>query len=110
MDITITLDSETARKYRRYCNGAPKVKKIAKGERLQRVIQHALADWMESVGEGHLESDNGIDFDGGLLGPYLAARRLMQLGAEDDSQPEPMPKTFSAEDAFRARGMGIRLE
>lgn len=44
--------------------------------------------------------------------------RLMVDGAEEerwiDTRPaqksEPMPKEFSAEDEFRARGMGIRLD
>jgi hypothetical protein len=71
------------------------------------------------------KTDDGIDLDS-LMGPFIVAHRMAQVfGLEDEQrhvveqfqqalhpQPElePMPKSFSAADAFRARGMGIGLD
>jgi hypothetical protein len=59
--------------------------------------------------------------DEGKLNPqwelYKLARLRVDAAEEErwiDTRPsqkyEPMPKEFSAEDQFRARGMGIRLD
>jgi hypothetical protein len=98
------------------------------------LTDEALCDWMEVTGALHLEKAvakanrrqleeiartifNIETYIGGKSPAELKEAKLKPERDEErwiNTRPvqkhEPMPKEFSAEDQFRARGMGIRLD
>ena len=54
-DLQLVLDAETYRQYKLYIASVPAARAIPETNRLQAVIRYALRDWMESIGEGHIE-------------------------------------------------------
>lgn len=55
-DLQRILGAETARQYQLYAASVPEARALPETERLEAVIRYALRDWMESVGEGHIEN------------------------------------------------------
>jgi hypothetical protein len=58
--MQITIDTETYRRYQLYAAAIPRAKALPEEERVDRVIAYALRDWMESVGQGHIEDAVGL--------------------------------------------------
>lgn len=60
MRLDQILDSETTRQFRLYAASVPWLRTIPQNERLEKAIRYALRDWMESIGEGHIEDALGV--------------------------------------------------
>ena len=54
-DLQRILGAETTRQYQLYAASVPEARALPETERLEAVIRYALRDWMESIGEGHIE-------------------------------------------------------
>jgi len=54
-DLQRLLGAETTRQYKLYAASVPEARALPETERLEAVIRYALRDWMESIGEGHIE-------------------------------------------------------
>jgi hypothetical protein len=59
-DLQRILGAETLRQYELYAASVPRAKAIPEGKRLEAVLRYALRDWMESIGEGHIEDALGV--------------------------------------------------
>jgi hypothetical protein len=61
-DLQQILGAEITRQYQLYVASVPQARALPENGRLEAVIRYALRDWMESIGEGHIE-------DALLIGP-----------------------------------------
>jgi hypothetical protein len=82
--LRITLDAETARQYKLYVASVPKARALPKSGRLEAVIRYALRDWMESIGEGHIEDALGVESE--------ATRAINRMSFESDPGEEKEAK------------------
>ena len=109
--MKVTIDAETARQYKLYAATVPQAMALPAKGRVGKVIRYALRDWMAGVGRSHVADASGAEDEN--TGAYTRMDwmgNVGQLARQEAEKVEPMPKDFSAEDQFRARGLGIRLD
>lgn len=60
MRLDQILDSETTRQFRLYATSVRWLRTVPEKERLEKALRYALRDWMESIGQGHIEDALGV--------------------------------------------------
>jgi hypothetical protein len=85
MRLEQILGNELTRQCQLYAASVPRAQAVPEKKRLEAIIRYALRDWMETIGQGHIEDALGVP------NPILD-RMVLEL---EGVTPAPVPSGIS---------------